>query len=545
VPIVQISRIQHRRGKATDLPQLAAGELGWVIDEQKLYIGNGTVADGAPAVGNTEILTSGSSAFSSALKYVYRGYLGDATPIVTGDGVDVLRTLQQRLDDYVSVKAFGAVGDGSTDDTDAIQRALEELYSDVDQNDTHSSRILFFPAGTYKISTSLRIPPYARLSGEGIDGSVIYQLGGNCPVAVTEDNSGNTFSTEYGLPGGGINDNYPTVTRPTQITVEGIQFWNAESYPGFSIDCATNVRFVNCGFKGTYAAGGNDNSNSLGITVRSTSVLSCRDIIFDSCQFTKFARLVDLSYDVTSIKFINCTFTTALYGAYIGDTTGDSTNGLQDGPSNIQFLYNTWGNSTNSDFAIGRNAIKVVAGGTIRNIVSVGNWFGSDIGNDFSDYNTTNNTYSEIDFDTDECISRFDYFARSDLRSTSVTPAININGVGIIDSPIKQITLADNTSSATTTGIRIAATSGSALTIKYKIERGSDFRTGVLTVIGKEGTTPTYNDDYEETADIGVTLSVTTDDLDSTAGNETFVVKYITTSTGSSATMDYQNTIIA
>ena len=48
MPIVQISRIQHRRGKATDLPQLAAGELGWSIDDQKLYIGNGTLADGAP-----------------------------------------------------------------------------------------------------------------------------------------------------------------------------------------------------------------------------------------------------------------------------------------------------------------------------------------------------------------------------------------------------------------------------------------------------------------------------------------------------------------
>jgi hypothetical protein len=64
VPIVQISRIQHRRGKRTDLPQFAAGELGWVIDEQRLFIGNGTVADGAPAVGNTEIVTAGSSAVS-------------------------------------------------------------------------------------------------------------------------------------------------------------------------------------------------------------------------------------------------------------------------------------------------------------------------------------------------------------------------------------------------------------------------------------------------------------------------------------------------
>ena len=111
MPIVQISRIQHRRGKATDLPQLAAGELGWSIDDQKLYIGNGTLADGAPNIGNTEIVTAGSSSFTTALTHVYKGYLGDATTINTGN---TTRTLQSVLDDYVSVKSFGAVGDGST-----------------------------------------------------------------------------------------------------------------------------------------------------------------------------------------------------------------------------------------------------------------------------------------------------------------------------------------------------------------------------------------------------------------------------------------------
>ena len=83
MPIVQISRIQHRRGKRTDLPQLAAGELGWVVDEQRLFIGNGTVADGAPAVGNTEIVTAGSSAFTTALNHTYQGYLGASTPVTT------------------------------------------------------------------------------------------------------------------------------------------------------------------------------------------------------------------------------------------------------------------------------------------------------------------------------------------------------------------------------------------------------------------------------------------------------------------------------
>ena len=140
MPIVQISRIQHRRGKRTDLPQLAAGELGWVIDEQRLFIGNGTVADGAPAVGNTEIVTSGSSAFTTALSHTYKGYLGDSTPVGTAQQ----RTIQQRLDDYVSVKDFGAAGDDSTADVTAIQSAIDELYTDTDKDDTRARRVLFF-----------------------------------------------------------------------------------------------------------------------------------------------------------------------------------------------------------------------------------------------------------------------------------------------------------------------------------------------------------------------------------------------------------------
>ena len=64
--VVQISKIQHRRGKETisgGIPQLASAELGWAIDTQKLYIGNGSVSEGAPAVGNTEILTANTNLF--------------------------------------------------------------------------------------------------------------------------------------------------------------------------------------------------------------------------------------------------------------------------------------------------------------------------------------------------------------------------------------------------------------------------------------------------------------------------------------------------
>ena len=55
--IVQISQITNRKGLQENLPQLAGAELGWSVDERKLYIGNGTLEEGAPEIGNTEILT--------------------------------------------------------------------------------------------------------------------------------------------------------------------------------------------------------------------------------------------------------------------------------------------------------------------------------------------------------------------------------------------------------------------------------------------------------------------------------------------------------
>lgn len=55
--IVQISQIKHRRGLQENLPQLASAELGWSVDSRRLYIGNGSLVEGAPETGNTEILT--------------------------------------------------------------------------------------------------------------------------------------------------------------------------------------------------------------------------------------------------------------------------------------------------------------------------------------------------------------------------------------------------------------------------------------------------------------------------------------------------------
>ena len=528
MPIVQISRIQHRRGKATDLPQLAAGEIGWSIDDQKLYIGNGTVADGAPAIGNTEIITSGSSAFSTALTHVYKGYLNTATPILTGSSGDISRTLQATLDDYISVKAFGAVGDGSTADLPAIQRALEELYSDTDQADVRAHRVLFFPAGIYNISGSIKIPPYAHLRGEGPGKTVFYQSSGNAPVAVTEDNNANVF--------GAI-----TTTTPTQIQIEGICFKNGEAYGGLSIDNATHVYINDCKFHGTYVAGGADAPTSKGITVKSTSALPCSNIVFDKCQFTKYARLVDLSYDVTSVIFNNCDFSIGYYGAMLGGTLDGTSNGLTVGPKNIQFNSSSWS-------TIGQQAIwsKNSSGSVYpRNVISHGNWYAKTVANNFEGVGSIREV-PIVQFDNDECSSVLDFFERTDLRiahgGTNLNAAPELQGIGITTKAIKQATLTNNTSSATTIN-EYPALAGKGLIIKYKIVRGTLDRTGEL-VISASTNGVQYDDTFTESgADIGVALSAEVASQDSTGGNETVLLRYTTTDSVD-ATLDYQVTII-
>ena len=75
----------------------------------------------------------------------------------------VQQTVQERLEQYVSVVDFGAKGDGSTDDTAAIQLALDSL----NDHDT-----LLFGDGTYKIviadkGGALTIPLKSNLTLEG------------------------------------------------------------------------------------------------------------------------------------------------------------------------------------------------------------------------------------------------------------------------------------------------------------------------------------------------------------------------------------------
>ncbi len=330
--VVQISRIQIRRGKANSgsgIPQLASGEMAWAVDTQELYIGNGSVAEGAPGVGNTKVLTqndiSGSGNFLDLLDYVYR-----PTEVQTGPTINTptIRTLQERLDDRVSLKEFGVVGDGVVDDTAAIQRAINELF--LDQSSpaygtsaaSQRSRItLEAPAGRYKITNTLTIPSHATIIGDSAGGtSFICSATGPALQFV-----------HNGYPAAWNNS---ASTQPTNIYLKHLTITMSNSDQtaillNSAVECRLENIYLSGGFNGTY------NANSIGIklTAFSTAVTSSRNF-FNDISIYGFSFGIYALHDIYGNVFENCRLTNVRQGIVFGLGADGSSIGQQTGPRN-------------------------------------------------------------------------------------------------------------------------------------------------------------------------------------------------------------------
>lgn len=251
--VTQYSKIQHRRGLLQDLPVLNTSELGHAIDQGRLFIGNGLITDGAVQPGNTEIITDTSMLYNPrALKYVYQSN----TPIIATTGATsttpTVRSIGEILDDYVSVKSYGAIGDGVADDTLAINRALQDLYCQLQPTPTAqevSRRQLFFPAGVYKLTAEVFVPPYASLIGEGKSKTIIKQTFSGAPAVIRTADSLYQIDIQMGNN---------SATLPTDLFFSGITFQYAPTdIVGLDgnivqLERTNNVYFENCSFVGNW-----------------------------------------------------------------------------------------------------------------------------------------------------------------------------------------------------------------------------------------------------------------------------------------------------
>lgn len=333
--IVQISRIQVRRGRkngATSIPQLSGGEFGWAVDTQELFIGNGSVQEGAPFVGNTRILTEKSNIFDLVSQYQYEK--NDPT-IQTGfsPASPVSRTLQDRLDDTVSIRSFITPEDiASGDYADAIQRALDQLYLNDSTKGTEESRvILYIEAGIYPVSKTIFIPPYAHLVGAGKDKTVI--LGGDILVAATigDDAQAGDDHSLYGIA-----DDF--LTQPRYIEIEGITFQN-ESIASTVFDARAmrNSTFTNVKFKSGWTTGTIPGADNNGLRlVAFSSMVTCKENSFIGCDVEDVAYGIDSTYDIEQCVFRDCYVTRCLQGVTFGWAANGTTTGIVYGPRNCK-----------------------------------------------------------------------------------------------------------------------------------------------------------------------------------------------------------------
>ena len=230
--VVQISKIQQRRGQKllSGMPQLSSAELAWAVDTQELFIGNGSVTEGAPYVGNTRVLTEHDNILELAGSYKF------AEPDVS-ISASIFRSLQSKLDEIqVSVIDFGPQPDPSTNHTPHFVTAFTQLFQNAN---TRYRKVLIIPNGHYYLTSTLRIPSNVILRGETQDG-VILDIGANAIEFLSAS-------------GTDVLGPFTSTDRPENVSISNLTI----QYTTGSMDITglKDSKFENVKWKSTYTLG--------------------------------------------------------------------------------------------------------------------------------------------------------------------------------------------------------------------------------------------------------------------------------------------------
>jgi hypothetical protein len=464
--VIQISKMQVRRGQTaqTNFPQLSSGEFGWSIDQQQLFIGNGSVAEGAPAIGNTEIITERniSNFFLLANNYTYGTSLSAPVPNVE------TRSIQAKLDDSVNLNDFIRVDENNTTDitdfTTVIQSAIN--YA------SELKKPLIIPESEYVVSDTIYIPSYTEIRGAGV-GKTVIRNQSTTSTFQTIDSNELLFEDMSG-----------DSTSPRNVRINGVSFistlTNAE--PIMRLDCLRDSVIEQCEFNGNIAVATATNTLATAINFRSTGVFPANltnNVTIKNCNFYKVSAAVVSDYDIANIEITENTFKNLNEGIVLGKTVVP---GVAVGPRHVRITNNSFSH-------INRQAVYAGSTSTLvtTDINSVNNFY-YDVGNNNQGDSATTSTTEVILFGSFGNYSEGDTFERLE----------RMNGVATRNSYIGTV----NTSTTRAQSI----VSGPA-TIKSKSPIVFDFSPGLNPMFGFPLSTFSYNNSTpNQTINIDYTL---------------------------------------
>lgn len=538
--VVQISRIQIRRGQknvGTGIPQLASGEMAWAIDTQELYIGNGAISEGSPAVGNTKILTEADNLLDLIGQYVYKA---DSALIQTGSDPNypITRTLQERLDDRVTSAEYGILSNAG-DQATAIQRAIDNLFITNKVNGASDRVTLEFAPGVYEFSTTIYIPSYATIVGAGKQ-KTIFNFTGPVGTAFSfvDDTSTVTNKVLSSTSNSGSTTEYNI--QPKFCVLKGFTVnTNEPDVQAMQLDCVRDSVFEDIELTGSYGDSAGDSTlpgAGYGIGMYAlSSIVTCQRNKFIRVTCDGFKDAVFAKEDIFNNTWTDCEFLNSRFGFEFGVGADTVSTGEVYGPrKNIIencYFYNIDRYGIVIDNGYGNKS----RGNTF---VNVGNEGGGN----------TNNVYSQIKFTAKGNTSLQDNFDRQ--LDLSVDDLVNdyLNEVEgkafFINSEVNTVSLV-SPATYEITAFRIPFSGDTGFKINYTLKSSaySQMRQGTMN-IAVDGTNLTlqFVDDYEYTGTAGQDTRV---EFSAIILNGCVEVQYVNDNTNGTTTLTYSYSTIS
>ena len=352
--VYQIARIQIRRGQSqsgTGVPQLASGEMAWAVDTQQLFIGNGSISEGAPAVGNTRLLsTNDVSIYGNLLSISQYSFRSTDTTIQTGltTATPVFRSLQARFDDFATSADFGMIGDGVTDNAPMLQQAINTLFLNAAHQASAQtasgagSRItLIIAPGIYNLSKTIYIPSYANINGSGPEKTIFNFVPTSGSIApcfqfINDTSTPGTYNVTTGVQ-------YTNQARFVQLFNFSINL-PAGINTGIQLDSVRSGIFENININSSTTNFTVYSSTNYGIVMNAFSaVVTCEENTFRNVNISSTTIAVYAQQDIINNLFENMYIYDAQQGFSLGaGSAGGSVSGQQYGPrqtiiSNVRF----------------------------------------------------------------------------------------------------------------------------------------------------------------------------------------------------------------